>query len=156
MKIKLAILVLGMSAAVASADSFMPYVGWLAEVGPSFGNTDGIIVSTSAEVLLFNASLVYQRFDSETDDDALRGYLGLGFGPLVQLQLGLGEDGPSGRLKTTLSVNRLLDGGSWKYGYPYFDNYGRKWFSRGLTLSAYFEVDEDDVTGGVQLGVLIF
>ncbi|MEI6809063.1 MAG: hypothetical protein WCN95_10100 [bacterium] len=130
-----------LSAGVAPAHSITDAITWTAEAGPVYGDDIGIDISTSGTIVFFNGSIDYTSWKSDTKHDILRGYVGVGAGPEIQLQLGFGEGGPSVRVKTTITGSPV--------------EYPTQWFMRGFTLTAFCEADKDKVTGGLQLGIAI-
>jgi hypothetical protein len=135
--------------------TFAPLTGWTGSTGVSFNDeTIGVSASITATALFINGTVEYTWWDAADMNEAVRGYAGLGLGPMLQIQLGIGEEGARCRFQTIISLKRICEGeGLW--GYPKFEN--DDLFDRGAVLSAFCEIDEDgEVYGGVQLGFLIY
>ena len=142
-----------------------PYMGIGCEAGVAFSEDQEItVLSLSGVLTIFNGAIDYVDPWSDNADrgSAFRGYLGLGFGPTIQLQAGYGTDDVlSGKLKTTWRFRELrkrkpgfgyAGGDSW-LGFSSPDG----WLTRGGTVTAFSEYREDDeLSLGVQLGIMIW
>ncbi len=154
---------------VGLAHSLESGMGLMCEGGFAHSDDrDGTIVSMSGVALYLNGSIDYLHWNSVTvdDQDALRGYLGIGGGPMLQIQVGYGTDEVlSGRLKTTWSIQQLVrPSAGFRSGYPTsgsrswlgFDS-PDGWLTRGLTVTAFAEfLERGEWLGGVQIGLLIW
>jgi hypothetical protein len=127
-------------------------------------DTGSSVLSLSGVLIFLNGSIDYvDPWSSDADrESAFRGYLGLGIGPLIQLQAGYGTDDVlSGRLKTTWTFRELKKGNP-GFGYAGGDSWlgfssPDGWLTRGGTVTVFAEYREDDeLSAGIQFGMMIW
>lgn len=169
LKLLLGILFVFVLAQTGIAHSLEPFIGWTCEGGILCEDDhNGGSVSMSGVALYLNGSLDYMRWDSRKQDDRdeFRGYLGVGIGPIAQLQAGYGTDETlSARLKTTWSIRQLVRKTTgFRSGFPGSESESwlgfhspDGWLTRGFTIGGFAEYREGgEWLGGVQLGLLIW
>ena len=126
-----------------SADSLEIMVGTTLTVGPAFSDEgeNGTNVSLHGTLALFNGAIDYYSID---DADAVRGYVGLGLGPLFAIQYGFGEGDDSIKASTTFPLDFSKG--------PVFPNGDMpRW---DVMIKIYGDFYHDETISGINIGLL--
>ena len=128
------------------------YVAATIEHGARVSRETRAVTSASFVLLLVNGSLEYRRKIASFDNHQIHAHAGVGLGPALQIQVGYGNAGFSGRIKSTLSPLKKRDWGCSMYKFTSSD---RRKGARRAVASVFIEADKHGVAGGVLLGMAL-
>jgi hypothetical protein len=147
-------------------ENFSGFEGLCASAGYDYSSTRKSAIGLDLDgcALMFNTSVecFYVQRDIEDKRISMRAYAGLGLGPNIQVQGGIGNGGPSLRIRSTMDLVLFLQDplSSWKR-FPAigFGPKGREWSGEmrdSPVFSLYGEALNREFRVGVLFGILFW
>jgi hypothetical protein len=147
-------------------ENFSGFEGLCASTGSDYSSRRKSAIGLDLDgcALMFNTSVecFYSQRDIEDKRISIRTYAGLGFGPNLQVQGGIGNGGPSLRIRSTIDLALLLKdpASSWqRFPAIGFTPKGREWGGEmrdSPVLTLYGEALNREFRVGVLFGILFW